>query len=125
MAPLLGDPSDISILEPRTAKKLAAVEVTADVVLKRSMKLKMGKSCGPDEINPRLLCELAEPQAAHLLKLVNKSLQSRCITGDWKLATGSPIFKKGSKKMSENYRPVSLTSIVCKLLESVVRGALL
>ena len=155
MAPLLGDPSDLSsikhndtdkaevlqhqfcrvftrepeddipILEPRTAEKLTAVEVTPDVVLKRLMKLKVGKSCGPDEIHPRLLCELAEQQAAPLTKLFNKSLQSGCIPRDWKLATVSPIFKKGSKKMAENYRPVSLTSIVCKLLESVVREAVL
>ena len=79
MVPLLGDPSDLSsitykdcrvltrepegdipILKPRTAEKLAAVEVTPDVVLKRLMKLKVGKSCGPDEINPCLLCELAK-----------------------------------------------------------------
>ena len=104
-----------------TAEKLAAVEVTPDMVLKRLMKLKVGKSCGPDEIHPRLLCELAKQQAAPL----NKSLQSGCIPGDWKIATVSPIFKKGSKKMAENYRPVSLTSIVCKLLESVVREAVL
>ena len=115
--------SDIPILEPRTAEKLTAVEVTPDVVLKRLMKLKVRKSCGPDEIHPRLLCELAEQQAAPLTKLFNKSLQSWCIPRDWKLATVSPIFKKGSKKMAENYRPVSLTSIVCKLLESVVREA--
>ena len=85
----------------------------------------MGKSCGPDEIHPRLLCELAKQQAAPLPKLFNKSLQSGCIPGDWKIATVSPIFKKGGKKMAENYRPVSLTSIVCKLLESVVREAVL
>ena len=89
MAPFLGDPSDLSsikhnntdkaevlqhqfyrvftgepgcdipIIELHTAEKLAAVEVTPDMVLKRLMKLKVGKSCGPDEIHP-LLCELAK-----------------------------------------------------------------
>ena len=49
---------DIPIIEPRTAEKLAAVEVTPDMVLKRLMKLKVEKSCGPDEIHPCLLCEL-------------------------------------------------------------------
>ena len=46
----------IPIIEPRTAEKLAAVEVTPDMVL----KFKMGKSCWPDEIHPHLLCELAK-----------------------------------------------------------------
>ena len=32
-----------------------------------------------------------------------------------------PLFKKGSKRKCENYRPISLTSIVCKLLESIVK----
>ena len=114
---------DIPILEPRTAEKLAAVEVTPDAVLKRLMKLKVRKSCGHDEIHPRLLCELAEQQAAPLTKLFNRSLQSGCMPGDWKLVF--PIFKKESKKMTENYRPVSLTSIVCKFLKSVVIEAVL
>ena len=90
---------DIPVIELRTAEKLAAVEVTPDMVLKRLMKLKVGKSC--------LLCELANQQAASLTKLFIKSLQSGCIPGDWKIATVFPIFKKGSKKMAENYRPVT------------------
>ena len=77
----------------------------------------MVKPCGTDEIHPRLLCELAKQQASSLTKLFNKR--------DWNKATVSPIFKNGSKKMAENYRPVSLTSIVCKTLEYVVREAVL
>ena len=46
---------DIPILEC-TAEKLAAVEVTPDMMLKRLIKLKVGTSCGPDEIHPRILC---------------------------------------------------------------------
>ena len=44
----------IPILELCTAEKLAAVEVTPDMVLKRLMKLKVGKSCEPDTIHPHL-----------------------------------------------------------------------
>ena len=32
-----------------------------------------------------------------------------------------PLFKKGSRNKSENYRPMSLTSVVCKLLEALIR----
>ena len=53
---------DIPIIEPRTAEKLAAVEFTPDMVLKRLMKLKVGKSCRPDKIHPRLLCEPSSNQ---------------------------------------------------------------
>ena len=32
-----------------------------------------------------------------------------------------PLFKKGSRNKSVNYRPVSLTSVICKLLETIIR----
>jgi hypothetical protein len=40
---------------------------------------------------------------------------------DWRVANVTPIYKKGSKADPSNYRPVSLTSICCKLLESIIR----
>ena len=39
----------------------------------------------------------------------------------WKCANISPIYKKGKKDDVNNYRPVSLTCILCKLLESIIR----
>ena len=47
------------------------------------------------------------------------------IPKDWKKAFVSTIFKKGSKSLAENYRPISLTCIVCKLMETIVKNALL
>jgi hypothetical protein len=44
---------------------------------------------------------------------------------DWKSANVTPIFKKGAKSEPGNYRPVSLTSICCKLLESMLRDVLM
>ena len=53
--------------------------------------------------------------------IFNKSMNEGCVPQDWKLANVTPIFKKGSKSKPENYRPVSLTSISCKLMESIIR----
>ena len=39
----------------------------------------------------------------------------------WKIGYVTPIFKKGKKSDPSNYRPISLTSIVCKTMESLVR----
>ena len=46
------------------------------------------------------------------------SLEEGIVPSEWKEANITPLFKKGSRN---NYRPVSLTSVVCKLLETLIR----
>ena len=53
--------------------------------------------------------------------IFNRSLLHRKIPVDWKSTNVVPIFKKGSKVDKNNYRPISLTSIVGKLLESIIK----
>ena len=52
---------------------------------------------------------------------MNKTLEEGHIPDDWRSAFISAIFKKGARKLAENYRPISLTSIVCKLMESLIK----
>ena len=47
------------------------------------------------------------------------------IPADWKKAYFSPIFKKGARNIAANYRPISLTSIPCKIMESIIKEAVL
>ena len=44
---------------------------------------------------------------------------------DWKKANVSPIYKKGVRNQAGNYRPISLTSIVCKIMESLIKEAVM
>jgi hypothetical protein len=53
--------------------------------------------------------------------LFNKSIQTGEVPQDWRIAKVTPIFKKGTKGDPGNYRPVSLTSVPCKILESVIK----
>ena len=55
-----------------------------------------------------------------LTRLFNLSLKTGNVPQGWKIANVSPIYKKGSKSDPKNYRPVSLTFIVSKVLEKVV-----
>ena len=87
--------------------------------------LNVYKSPGPDCLQPRVLkevrCEIAYP-----LKLIFEcSLISSSLPIDWKSGIITPIYKKGKKCVVSNYRPVSITSIVCKVLESIVRDSLI
>ena len=55
-----------------------------------------------------------------LARVFNRSLQEGIVPLEWKEANIIPLFKKGSRNKSVNYRPVSLTSVICKLLESII-----
>jgi hypothetical protein len=60
----------------------------------------------------------------HLAPILKTILQCALDTGelprDWRDANISSIFIKGEKDLPENYRPVSLTSVTCKILEHII-----
>ena len=102
-------------------QQILDVPITEVAVSKRLEALKISKSPGPDQIHPRILkeakCSIVKP----LTLIFRKSLDSGQLPAGWKTAHISAIFKKGQKNRAENYRPVSLTSIVVKLLEGIIR----
>ena len=90
------------------------------MIAKTIKKMKDNKSPGADGIPPKLLEEIVEQISTPLAKLLNLSLEEGIVPSEWKEANITPLFKKGSRNKPENYRPVSLTSVVCKLLETLI-----
>ena len=74
---------------------------------------------------PKLLLETLDEIKEPLTKKFKKSLQEGSVPNDWKLANIIPLDKKGSKSALENYRPISLTSVVSKLMEKLVRDKIM
>ena len=74
-----------------------------------------------DGIPPKLLMETVEQISIPLARVFNLSLKEGVVPFEWKEANIIPLFKKGSRNKSENYRPVSLTSVICKLLERLIK----
>ena len=87
-------------------------------------RLREDKAAGPDDLSPRLLLQIKDQISYPLFLLFRKSLDEGIVPADWKLSNVSPIFKKGSRNLAENYRPVSLTSVICKLFESIMRDTM-
>ena len=76
------------------------------------LMLNVNKSCGPDELHPQIFTELVDVVAKPLAPLLDKTINEECIPHDWEMAYVSRIFKKGAGNKAENYRAISLTSIV-------------
>jgi hypothetical protein len=91
---------------------------------KKLKELKVTKAMGPDGIHPFILKSAAEILCKPLEIIFRKSLDEGNLPKQWKEAYITALHKKGDKQRAQNYRPVSLTSIVCKLLESIIRGAI-
>ena len=89
-------------------------------VLNLLTKLNTNKASGPDGISNRFLKACASEITPLLTQIFQMSLNSHNLPEDWRTANISPIFKKGDKHLPSNYRPVSLTSVCCKLLEHIV-----
>ena len=83
--------------------------------------LDTSKSPGPDQVHPKVLFDLADVIDTPLCIIFNSSFKSGIVPETWKIGQISALFKKGDKKSASNYRPVSLTSVICKTLEKLVR----
>jgi len=100
---------------------LDKIEITEELVVKSIKVLKDNKAPGVDGLNSTFIKGCMGGLVRPLVLLFRKSLATGQIPRDWKVANVSALFKKGSKKEPGNYRPVSLTSQICKLLEKVIK----
>ena len=104
---------------------LVTIKVTNDGVEKLLKKINPSKAQGPDNIQNRVLQECAKELTPAVATLFNLSLSTSTLPTAWTQANISPIFKKGNRHHAENYRPVSLTSVLSKTLEHIVYSNIL
>lgn len=93
---------------------------TPEKIKKALDSLNNGSSPGPDEIPAVFLSKCKESLCVPLSNVMNDIIQTGCFPETWKKALVIPIFKKGNKQLAENYRPISLTSTICKCMEKIV-----
>ena len=107
--------------EGNKSEHLGQLLVTPEMIAKKIKKMKDNNSPGVDEIPPKLLKKMVEQISTPLAKVFNLSIDEGIVPSEWKKANITSLFQNGSRNKPENYRPVSLTSVICKLLETLIR----
>ena len=108
-----------------TVTPIDTVDISLEVVYQKLSSVNISKSAGPDGWPPMVLKETADSISLPLYILFTKSINAGALPVAWKQGHVTPIYKKGPRCLVQNYRPITLTSIIRKILESIIRDALL
>lgn len=101
------------------------IMITPEGIESAIERLANNSSPGPDGICPKLL-KITKPVISRVFEaLFQQSIDTGCVPDAWKIARVTPIFKSGDSSIPSNYRPISLTSIPCKLLEHIISSAVM
>ena len=103
-----------------TSSQLSDITISEEEVMHHLSHLDPSKASGPDGIPGRILKECSSVIAPSLCSLFNHSLHSGTVPTKWKSANVTPIHKKEEKEPATNYRPISLLTIISKVLERCV-----
>ena len=87
--------------------------------------LNPSKAMGPDKIHGLVLKNCSKMLSKPLSLLFTRCYNSGSIPDEWKAALVVPVHKKGSKSDVKNYRPISLTCIIMKIMERIIRDELM
>ena len=104
--------------------RLTDLGITEESVKKKLSKLRTDKNLGLDGVHPLVLKNLATVLAGPLVSIFNTSLQTGKVPSIWKQGVVTALFKKGNRNLASNYRGITLTYIICKLLEDFITDSI-
>ena len=96
------------------------LEIGIDGIIKQLENLNQKKATGPDELPTGVLKETAKQIAPIITKISQQSYDTGKLPDDWLQALVTPIHKKSHKSDPANYRPISLTCNLCKVIEHII-----
>ncbi len=109
----------------KTSNSFSKISIQHSDIADCIFKLKGKNSRTPDQLPPVFIKHIWRVLINPLHKLFQFSLNTATLPHQWKTALVNPVFKKGSKNDVLNYRPISLTSTVCRILETIVKNKIL
>ena len=107
-------------IAPSTYPNIPLLEIGIDGVIKQLENLNQNKATGPDELPARVLKETAKQIAPIITQIFQQSYNTGKLPNDWLQALVTSIHKKSHKSDPANYRPISLTCILCKVMEHII-----
>ena len=113
-------PDALQLFTGGDENRLTGISIIREDINKEIDRLSSTKSPGVDLIYPRVLKECRDIVSGKLTKIFNKSVSTGEVPSLWRQANVVPIFKKGDRSEKSNYRPISLTSVIGKMLESII-----
>lgn len=105
---------------PSLAPSITNLEITMDGVRKLLRMVPLEKAAGPDKIPNIFIRTFADQLTPIVHYLYQRSLKTGEVPNQWKTAMVIPVYKKGNKADPSNYRPVSLTCVLCKIFEHIL-----
>ena len=119
------DGNNPGISTKTTSTEISNIQFTPHIVCLTLLGLKSSLSAGPDGIPNSFLKKCASSPATPLSHLFEVSFKDQKLPQDWKIALVTPIHKKGPTTSPENYRPISITSTCCRVMERIITKFLL
>lgn len=110
---------------PHCDSSMPEVRIRNKEVLRVLCRLDVNKTSGPDGLPANVLKACAPELSPVLTRLYRLSFRTGIVLKSWKLANVQPVSKKGSRADLTNYRPISITSILCKIMERVLNSRLM
>ena len=104
---------------------LVDIDFNVDKVTHIFTNLKEASAPGSDSVHPKVLRECNEVLSTPIFSIIRKSLDEGMLPDAWKEAYVTPIYKGGKKSDPLNYRPISLTSVPCKIAERIIKDAIM
>lgn len=108
------------VRSPRVNDSLCDLNFEPDNISHYIQKIKLDCAPGLDGLTARFFRNCAESICVPLSIIMDSCFRQSVLPAQWLKASVTPVYKKGDKLDPNNYRPISLTSIACKVMESVI-----
>ena len=120
---IFSDNDNLSRKEP--SFQLTDIEITKEIIEEELKKINPIKSNTPDCIHPRIIKECTTALVDPLYHIFTMSMKEGKVPTSWKDGTITALFKDDDRHSPSNYRPVTLTSVLCRTLERVIKKSLM